>query len=153
MSSVIVMPKIMFSSIFKLYLQVNLNYSLLFMKYKFIPLIAASLVMLLSGCKDDKPKYGAPMTVKVFGVTGRLDLEPGSQLGLTVSDPVDADNVRLTVSDKGQIIPEKEIKWGYDQSSSSRFFAYYPYDASYSGQETVTVKTPADQSTAQKMLK
>ena len=153
MASVIVMPKIMFSSIFKLYLQVNLNYSLLFMKYKFIPLIAASLVMLLSGCKDDKPKYGAPMTVKVFGVTGRLDLEPGSQLGLTVSDPVDADNVRLTVSDKGQIIPEKEIKWGYDQSSSSRFFAYYPYDASYSGQETVTVKTPADQSTAQKMLK
>lgn len=124
-----------------------------FMKPKSFFLVAVTCLMILSGCKDEKPEYGSPISVKVYGVNGRLNLKAGLKLGLTVSDPVKADNVPLTVSSNGSIVPDKEIKWGYDQSESSRFFAYSPYDPSFTGQEIVTIQAPADQSTADKLLK
>ena len=122
------------------------------MKPKSIILTAAACIMVLSGCKDDKPKYGAPMNVNVFGVTGRSNLDPDLKLGLFVGDPVGVDNVAMTVSSGGMAVPEKDIKWAFDQSRSSRFLAYAPYDVSFTGQESVTVSVPADQSTAEKML-
>lgn len=127
--------------------------SLFFMKTKTFFLVAVTCLLILTGCKDEKPEYGSPISVKVYGVNGRLNLKVGFMLGLTVSDPVKADNVPLTVSSNGSIVPDKEIKWGYDQSASSRFFAYSPYDASFTGQEIVTIQAPVDQSTAEKLLK
>ena len=131
------------------------------MKFKFIVSVAAGCILMLCGCKDDKPKYGAPMNVKVFGVTGMPDLLSDMQkellpsdmkVGLFVGEPVNIENVPALVTANGTISPEKEIKWAYDQSQASRFFAYAPYDASYNGQEYVVVKVPADQSTEEKML-
>ena len=122
------------------------------MKPKSIILIAAACIMALSGCKDDKPKYGAPMNVNIFGVSGRSNLDPSLKIGLFVGEPVGIDNVALKVAATGMVEPEKEIKWAFDQSQSSRFFAYAPYSESFTGQETVNVSVPADQSTEEKML-
>ena len=139
-------------SFFKLPLQLDICYSLLFMKIKSVLSVAAGCILMLCGCKDDKPKYGAPMNVKVYGVTGRPDLPANMKVGLFVGEPVNIENVPALVTANGTISPDKEIKWAYDQSQSSRFFSYAPYDASYNEQEYVVVKAPADQSTEEKML-
>lgn len=107
---------------------------------------------MLCGCKDDKPQYGAPMNLKVLGVTGRADLEPGLKLGMFVSEPVGADNVSLTVSENGLAQPDNDIKWAFNQSQSSRFFVYSPFDESFTGQETVTINTPTDQRSIEWLL-
>lgn len=127
--------------------------SRLFMKFKYILSTAACCFLVLCGCKDDKPKYGAPMNVKVFGITGRPDLPSDLKVGLFVGEPVNVENVQASVSANGTVVPDKEIKWAFDQSQASRFFAYAPYDETYKGQEFVVVKAPADQSTQEKMLK
>ena len=123
------------------------------MKTRPILLIAACIILMLVGCKDDKPRYGAPLTVRVYGVAGNARLDPELTLGLFVDEPVGADNVPFTVSSNGTILTRQEVRWGFDQSSASRFFAYAPYDESYTGQELVTVTVPADQSTSEKMLR
>ncbi len=109
--------------------------------------------MSLCACKDDKPRYGAPMELKIYGVTGKSDLEPGMKLGLFVEYPVEANNVPLTVNSDGSVLPDKEIRWAFDQSSLSRFLAYGPYNGAYTGQDIVDIEIPGDQSTQQKMLK
>ena len=118
--------------------------------FKFVLGICCALVV--CGCDDDKPKYGAPMNVKVYGVNGRTDLVQNLRLGLFVDNPIGADNVPMTVSENGYATPDREVRWGFDQSRASRFFAYAPYDASYSGQDFVSVTVPSDQSTVEKML-
>ena len=132
------------------------------MKFKFIISVAAGCILMLCGCKDDKPQYGASMNVKVFGVTGKADLLSDMQkellpadlkVGVFVGEPVNIENVPASVTANGTISPEKDIKWAYDQSRSSRFFVYSPYDESYTGQESVIIRMPADQSTKEKMLK
>ena len=110
-------------------------------------------MMLLCSCKDDKPRYGAPMELKIFGVTGRNDLTPGTRLGVFVEYPVEADNVPLTVNQNGSVTAEKELRWAFDQSGLSRFFAYSPYNESYTGKEIVDIEIPGDQSTKEKLLK
>lgn len=122
------------------------------MKTKSVILTVAACLLLLCGCKDKTPKYGAPMNVRIFGVTGRADLQPGLKLGLFVDDPVGLDNIPLTVMDDGSILPDHNIRWMFDQSQSSRFFVYAPYDKSYAGQESVPISVPTDQSTVSKML-
>lgn len=122
------------------------------MKPKSIFPLAIGCILMLFGCKDEKPEYGAPMNVRIFGVMGRADLDPGLKLGLFVGEPVGADNVPMTVTEGGYVEAEKELKWAFDQSQSSRFLAYAPYDESFTGQETVTINVPADQSTKDKML-
>lgn len=109
--------------------------------------------LMLCGCNDDKPQYGAPANIKVFGVGGRTDLDPSVRLGLFAESPVNADNVPMTVTDRGFAVPDNDVKWGFDQSRASRFFVYAPYDATYKGQDFVSVTIPEDQSTVQKMLK
>ena len=123
------------------------------MKYKFrIQLLAVVCCLMASvGCQD-KPKYGAPMTVRVFGVMGQPDLDTDLKMGLYVDDPVGIKNMPVTVSANGTIVSDKEIRWAFDQSESSRFFAYAPYNESYSSQEAATIIVPADQSTPEKML-
>ena len=153
MSSVIVMPKIMFSSIFKLSLHVNLCNSLLFMKIRYISIILACCIGILSSCQDDKPKYGSPVSIRVFGVTGKADLPSDMKVGLFVGDPVNVENEQVSVTANGTVVPVNEIKWAFDQSQASRFFAYAPYDESFKGQEYVVVNAPSDQSTEEKMLK
>lgn len=106
---------------------------------------------MMCGCKDDKPQYGASMNIKVLGVTGKANLTPGLKLGLYASEPVGAGNVQLTVSESGSVTPESEIKWGYDQSQSSRFFVYAPYNGDYTGKESVEIDIPADQTSKEKM--
>lgn len=113
---------------------------------------AACCALVLCGCKDDKPQYGDPMSVRVFGVSGRADLTPGSRLGLFVDGLEKADNVPMTVTENGSILLDKEVKWAFDQSSASHFFVYTPYNESFSGNESVTFETPADQSSIQKLL-
>ena len=122
------------------------------MKSKSILYILAASLLLLSGCKDEKPQYGAPITLRVTGVAGDPELPKGLKLGLFVSDPVKADNVPLTVHDNGQVLADQDLSWVFNQSQSSRFFIYSPYDPSFSGQESVTFNAPLDQSTADKML-
>lgn len=122
------------------------------MKIKSVFLLAASSLIISAGCKDSKPEYGAPMLVRVFDVSGRSVFRPEQKMGLFVSEPVGADNVPFTVGANGSVMTEKEIKWGYDQSHSSRFFAYSPYNSSFSGQEMVDINIPTDQSTADKFL-
>ena len=63
------------------------------MKIKSVLSVAAGCILMLCGCKDDKPKYGAPMNVKVFGVTGRPDLPANMKVGLFVGEPVNVENV------------------------------------------------------------
>lgn len=127
-------------------------YSRLFMKPKSIILLVVGCILTLWSCKDDKPQYGAPMNLKVLGVTGRADLEQGLKLGLFVGEPVNADNEPLTVSENGLVTSDNDIKWAFDQSQSSRFFVYAPYDESFKGQETVTITTPTDQRSKEWLL-
>ncbi len=124
----------------------------MFMKTRSVFCILAAGLLALCGCKDEKPQYGAPITLRVTGVTGRADLDKGLKLGLFVSDPVKADNVPLTVHENGQVLADGNLNWVFNQSQSSRFFVYAPYDPSFTGQETVTYNAPLDQSTADKML-
>lgn len=122
------------------------------MKFKSVLLIIASCAIVM-GCKDEKPQFGAPIaTMKVLGVNGDPDLNPGMKLGVFVSDPVSVSNQSATVSGNGALSFDNEVKWGFDQSRSSRFFAYWPYDESFSDQETVVYTAPSDQSTAEKLL-
>ena len=123
------------------------------MNIKSLLLTACTCGILLCGCSDDKPKYGAPANIKVFGIGGRTDLDSNVRLGLFVDSPVNADNVSMTVTDRGFAAPDNDIRWGYDQSRASRFFVYAPYDATYKGQDFVAVTIPEDQSTVEKMLK
>lgn len=116
-------------------------------------MLAGCLIMTLFGCKDDKPKLGAPMNVRVFGVMGRADLNPGLKMGLFIGEPVNAENIPMTVSNDGFAVPDKDVNWMFDQSQSSRFFVYAPFDGSFSGQETVIIKTPTDQRSEEWMLK
>jgi len=123
------------------------------MKVRSVLLVLAGCMAMLCGCKDDKPKYGAPVNVNILGVTGKANLPTGLKLGLYVSDPVGVENFPLTVAADGSMMSEKELKWAFDQSQSLRFFAYSPYDESYTGQETVTINTPLDQRSEEWMLK
>ena len=114
-------------------------------------ILLASLTVLF-GCKDEKPQYGAPITLRVTGVTGQADLKAGLKLGLYVSDPVKAENVPLTVHENGQVLADGNLNWMFNQSQSSRFFVYAPYDPSFTGQDIVPYYAPLDQSTDQKLL-
>lgn len=115
-------------------------------------LILTACLFMLGGCKDDKPKYGAPMNVRVFGVTGRADVNPDLKMGMFVGEPVGVDNIPLNVSENGYVVPEKDLRWAFDQSQSSRFFVYAPYNESFTGQEIVTIQTPLDQRSEEWML-
>ena len=114
--------------------------------------VMAACVLMLCGCKDRIPEYGAPINVRVFGVMGKADLQQGLKLGLFVGEPVGADNIPMTVQENGLVLPDRDINWKYDQSQSARFLAYAPYDPSFTGQESVTFNAPTDQSTADKLL-
>ena len=109
---------------------------------------AVCLALIMCGCKDSKPELGAPVTVRVMGVDGRTDLDPGLMIGLYVGDPVNVSNVPMTVNEQGFAMPDRELRWKFDQKSDARFFAYAPYDASLSGTDAVTMDFPVDQSTA-----
>ena len=134
-------------------MQSDLLYSRSFnMNHKISSLFFFLCILLLCCCQDE-PKYGSPVSVKVYGVTGNTALDPELMLGLFADEPIGADNVPFTVAANGTLLTKEEVRWGFDQSSASRFFAYAPYDESYTGQESVTVNVPPDQSTAAKMLK
>ena len=148
----IVSPKCRISRFFKLPLQTRIRRSRLFMKTKPIFQVVLGCILVLFGCKDDKPQYGAPMNLKIFGVTGKSDLTPGLKMGLFVSEPVGADNIPMTVSDYGMPEPDKDIRWAFDQSQSSRFFVYSPYDESFTGKESVIINTPTDQRSKEWLL-
>ena len=113
--------------------------------------IASCVALFLSSCEESLPENGSPMTVRVYGISGKSDLTPGLKLGLYVGEPVEADNVPMTVTGNGVGMLDREVKWKFNQSSSSRFFVYTPYDASY-GQQPVTMEFPTDQSTEEKFL-
>ena len=114
--------------------------------------IAFCMVLVLGSCEERIPKYGTPMNVRVYGVSGKPDLTPGLKLGLYVGEPVGAENVPMTVAANGMGKLDKEVKWLFNQSSSARFFVYSPYDASYSGQQSLDMLFPTDQSTEEKFL-
>ena len=122
------------------------------MRIKHAVLSALGCLLLLCGCKDDKPQYGAPILFKVFGVMGRADLGSDIQLGLYANEPVSVQNVPLTLPDGAVAQVEKDIRWAFDQSSSTRFFIYAPYDPSFTGQEYGVVSVPTDQSSKEKIL-
>ena len=121
------------------------------MRIKILILTALLCAIGLTGCKED-PKLGSPMTVKLYGVSGRADLETGMSVGLFVSEPVYADNVPLVISSNGGVVTEKDLRWAYDQAEASRFFAYAPYDASFTGKETAVLDIVSDQSSKHKFL-
>lgn len=118
-----------------------------YMKFRHL-ILTTGCLLLLCGCKDSKPDFGAPMTIRVMGVNGRADLPQGLKVGLFVGSPVGADNVPLSAGDMGYATPDADVKWRFDQTASARFFAYSPYDASFGGQESAIIHIPADQSSA-----
>ena len=122
------------------------------MKTRSVLKILTISLLVLCSCKDEKPQYGAPISLRVTGVMGKPDLDAGLKLGLFVDEPVKADNVPLTVQENGVVLADGDLKWMFNQTQSSRFFIYAPYDPSFSGQETVTFNAPLDQSTADKLL-
>jgi len=123
------------------------------MRFKSILTVAALCMAFLYGCKDYNPEYGAPMSLRMVGVSGYPNLDTELQFGLFVGEPVGIDNEMFTVSNSGRVESKNDFRWKFDQRESSRFFAYSPYDESYSGQEKVTITIPTDQSTPEKMLK
>lgn len=122
------------------------------MKFRYAVLSALGCLLCLCGCKEDKPQYGAPILIKVFGVMGRADLGPDLQLGLYANEPLGIQNVPLTLPEGAVAQVEKDIRWAFDQSSSTRFFIYAPYDPSFTGQEYGAVSVPTDQSSKEKIL-
>lgn len=114
--------------------------------------LATCVALMLGSCEESQPEYGAPMSVRVYGVSGKRDLTPGVKLGLYVGEPIGENNVPMTVSADGVGILDREVKWIFNQSSSSGFFVYTPYDASYSSQQPINIELPADQSTEEKFL-
>ena len=121
------------------------------MNFKSVLMLVAGCTLMMCGCKDDKPQYGASMNIRILGVSGQANLSPGLKLGLYASEPVGAGNVQLTVTENGSVTPESELKWAYDQSQSSRFFVYAPYNGDYTGKESVEIDIPTDQTTNEKM--
>jgi len=124
------------------------------MRNKVIVLAALLCVFGLWGCRDGRKENrpGVPMSIRIVGVSGRADLDQEMKLGLFVAEPVNADNVYLGISPNGLAIPEVDLRWAYEQSSASRFFAYSPYNSSFTGKESVVVDMPSDQSTKEKFL-
>lgn len=112
----------------------------------------AACILMICGCKDKTPEFGAPINVRIYGVTGRADLDQGLKLGLFVDEPVGVDNAPMTVYENGLVLPDGDINWKFNQTQSARFLAYAPYNESYTGQQTVSFKAPTDQSTVEKML-
>ncbi len=121
------------------------------MNFKSVLMLVAGCTLMMCGCKDDKPQYGASMNIRILGVSGQANLSPGLKLGLYASEPVGAGNVQLTVTENGSVTPGSELKWAYDQSQSSRFFVYAPYNGDYTGKESVEIDIPTDQTTREKM--
>lgn len=124
------------------------------MRNKAVVLATLLLIYGLWGCRDGskEEKLGEPMSIRIVGVTGRADLDPNLHLGLFVAEPVNADNVRLGVSANGAAVSDDDLRWSFAQSSASRFFAYLPYDASFTGKQSVVADMPSDQSTREKLL-
>ena len=123
------------------------------MKFKYAVLSALGCLLCLCGCKDEKPQYGAPLLVKVFGVMGRADLARNMKLGLYANEPIGIQNVQLTLGEGAVAEFEKDIRWAFDQSASTRFFIYAPYDPSFTGQEIGEISVPTDQSSRENILK
>ena len=123
------------------------------MRFKSILPAVALFMVLFWGCKENRPEWGSPMSVTMLGVGGYPNMDTELEFGLFVGEPVGLDNVKFTVSTTGRIVSKNNIKWKFDQTQSARFFAYSPYDESYSGQESVTVTIPTDQSSMDKILK
>lgn len=115
-------------------------------------MVVTGCLLMMYGCKDDKPQFGASMNIKILGVTGKSNLTPGLKLGLYAGEPVGAENVLFTVADNSMVQSETDLKWAFDQSQSSRFFAYAPYKEEYTGKETVEITIPTDQTTKEKLL-
>jgi hypothetical protein len=113
---------------------------------------ATCMVLVLGGCEETLPEDGAPMSVRVYGISGKSDLTPGLKLGLFVGEPVGIDNVPMTVSGNGVGMLDREVKWKFNQSSSSRFFVYSPYSDSLLERQFVKIDYPTDQSTEEKFL-
>lgn len=82
--------------------------------------------------------------------TGSYDYA-NTQIGLTIGEPVNLSNIKLTVDKDGNITPEKELFWGDGQTGASSFTAYIPYNASYTGKEQIDFAINADQSTSDLM--
>ena len=115
-------------------------------------MVVTGCLLMMYGCKDDKPQFGASMNIKILGVTGKSNLTPGLKLGLYAGEPVGAENVLFTVADNSMVQSETDLKWAFDQSQSSRFFVYAPYKEEYTGKETVEITIPTDQTTKEKLL-
>lgn len=73
--------------------------------------------------------------------------EAGDLAGLSISDPVNASNVKLTYAE-GTFTPEHTLYWGLDQAGDKKctFLAYSPYSASIDPAKAIAWTIPANQS-------
>lgn len=107
----------------------------------------------LISCEPESPQPSDPDIKKepaqiVFSkavVSGESEI-PEMALGLSVSDPVNADNVKVTIDAEGNFVPEIPLYWGLEQTKASTFTAYFPYNAAYTGQSVVEFNVLTDQS-------
>lgn len=118
---------------------------------------AMASVLLLSCTKtatDQEEKGGnkesSAICFSKIQKTGSYDYA-NTQIGLTIGEPVNLSNIKLTVDKDGNITPEKELFWGDGQTGASSFTAYIPYNASYTGKEQIDFAINADQSTSDLM--
>jgi len=75
-------------------------------------------------------------------------LAADSEIGLFVSSPVHADNVKLKIDAQGNVSSETEVCWAIQQTTSSDFLAYSPYNASYTGAKSGRFEVAIDQTSA-----
>lgn len=122
-------------------------------KHFTVPLLAACVAFMLSAC-NDKPDTGSPLSpFIVLGPSGNFFYDSGIKMGLFADHPVNADNAPFYVGVEGKMRLDNTVYWGYNQAQATRFMAYAPYDPAYSGQESVSLQIPVDQSSMENFEK
>lgn len=107
------------------------------MKYQHILALALGIVA-IAACQRENPmgeqskreiKFTATMSTTTKATATAF--EEGDEIGLSISSPVDIENVLLTPADD-KLVPEKTLYWpaGMKQKDTARFIAFYPYEFS-----------------------
>lgn len=109
------------------------------------------LLLAVAGCQDDKGKSsGVPVSMKFF-LFSKMNPVKDITLGVIADFPVNADNLKYKIKADGTMETADQLHWGKNQSESSAFFIYSPYNSGYTGKSTIAVAVQADQSSMENL--
>lgn len=109
------------------------------------------LLFAFTGCQDDSEKNrGVPVSMK-FYLFSRQNQLKDITLGVIADFPVNADNLKYTIKADGSMEATDQLRWGKNQSESSAFFIYSPYNSGNTGKTTIPVNVNSDQSSFEKL--